>query len=728
MRLAQWTNASIFDHPVLKDERYHATVWVTAWSVLMIAAVWLLVGIVMGEPVVYGLAGVMFFGTLVPLTLFRTGHDLAGRLIWLFAGLFTVTVSCFLVHPFGNTQILYAAMIGGPFMTFSLHRERGSVLLLLGMTAVSWIAVQVLGTDYFGPPLIGAEEAQTWVSPCVTATALLLVMIEMAMFSIQTNNTNRRLYLANKEAQAANRAKSEFLANMSHEIRTPMNGVVGMVEILEASTLLPEQRRILNTIRESSFSLLRVIEDILDMSKIEAGKLSLIEESVDLLEVIEGAVDTLRAYSDSHNVILMLATDPNLPRTTTTDAGRLRQIILNLVGNAIKFSRRPADEPPGRVRVRVDRLGRSHVKLVFEDDGIGIDAAFQERLFSPFSQSEAVSTRHFGGTGLGLAIVAQLVEKMAGQIAVQSVLGQGATFAVTLPLIDPKDSLDLPDMSGYQILLSGGNSGSLELWARLAKALGARIAEVSFDAMLAAARVPSTRTIFIVMPRSPQDLDWLRSFAATHPQARVMALTSDRAAPLGLTSPNVYTIQCRPILMTDVMLALKVLSMSFAQDEAVKGEGHPGILPRPAVEAEGAPLRILVAEDNQINQIVIAHQIALLGHESVVVSDGRLALDAWQAERFDLILTDCHMPVMDGFALTAAIRASEAQRNRPHTPIVAITANALTGEADRCLENGFDGYLSKPVKLADLKVSLEGAIALGDSARRAGAEARSVTA
>ncbi len=712
------------DEILSSEKRYHATVRVTAWSVLAIAGIWFALGVVLREPLICLVAGAIGGSTALTIYLFHAGFDLFGRLLWVLSGLVGTVFACFIVHPIGNVQILFVALIGGPFMTFSLHRERPLVIGLLGLIGACWVMVQVLGTDYFGPPLIGEQVARDWVAMGVTATALAVVGIEMAMFSIQTHRTHTRLHELNVTAQSANRAKSEFLAAMSHEIRTPMNGVVGMVEILDASALQPEQRRMLHTVRESSFSLLRIIEDILDMSKIEAGKLALLAQPVDLLEVFEGAVDTLRIYSDVNNVLLRMTIDPAIPKQIITDSGRLRQILLNLLGNAIKFSRRPADEPAGNVLLQVDRLEDNRLRLTVKDDGIGIEPVFLERLFQPFQQSEAVSTRRFGGSGLGLAIVSQLVEKMAGEISVRSLPGLGATFTVELPMVDPQGALDLPNLEGRRLLLVAPHMWQLELWQRYGAAFGAAdVVCVAVEEADDAAARHNGSDIFIVTAAAGKAGEWVQAFSARNGHLPIVVMTPLRGAPTGLLGPNLFVLQCLPTLLSDVCTALKALTAVGRMDAA---GAAPDARIGPAGFKAGTgqtALRVLVAEDNQINQIVLSHQIELLGYSCTIVSDGREALDAWLGGRFDVVLTDCHMPVMDGFALTAAIRSYEAQRNLDRTPVVAITANALAGEAERVLGAGFDHYLTKPVKLADLQAAISLTVSaqleLGEAAQRA---------
>jgi len=412
-----------------------------------------------------------------------------------------------------------------------------------------------------------------------------------------SRRAREQLEQARADAEAASRAKSAFLATMSHEIRTPMNGVIGMVEVLSQTPLSGDQGDMVTTIRESANALLTLIDDILDFSKIEAGRLHIEQVPLSIAHLVDGISHSLKTVAERAGVKLSKSVSPDVPKVVLSDDTRLRQVLYNLVGNAIKFSGgRP--EKPGAVSITVDCAphpsdsSRAQVTFKIADNGIGMSAETLPKLFKPFTQAEASTTRRFGGTGLGLAICRRLCELMGGDVSAQSVVGEGSTFTVTL-LFE----------IGEEVAQSSGSPSQANRGANGVQRIGA-------------------------------------------------------------SGPTLSVAQAREL----------------------------GRL-------------ILVAEDDAINQKVILRQLGLLGHVAEIASDGREALGLWRANRYALLLTDLHMPEMDGYELVETIRREEAPGTR--LPIVALTANAVQGEAARAKAVGMDGYLTKPLQLARLQAVLD---------------------
>ena len=531
------------------------------------------------------------------------------------------------------------------------------------------------------------------------------------------------LQAAKEEAEAANRAKSSFLAAMSHEIRTPMNGVLGMIEVLRQPPLSDDQRSITGTIQESAVGLLTIIDDILDFSKIEAGRLELEAVPVQVRSQVESVLDIVSPEIEDKGLDLALLIDDAVPDTIRGDPTRLRQILLNLIGNAVKFTETgwievSIDlEERGDADRRADIGGRT-LRVAVKDTGIGIPPERQAGLFQAFSQAESSTTRRFGGTGLGLSISARLVELMEGEIGVESSEGEGATFWFTLPFAST-DGTDVPapeieDLSDISALVVE----HVEPVRRMISALlASRGAEVTAVARLEEA---IERTDHQAGQGIGFDLLFLDdredggALAALHRHFHIPAeRQANRAISICLRAddapPPVTEVEIlRPIrraaLLRSTAVALGRSSPDLpAMDEASELEtvGAP-----PDIDDALARGRlILVAEDNATNREVILRQLNLLGFAAEVAEDGAIAFDMWSRRAYGLLVTDCHMPNTDGFELTRMIRDVEWELGT-HTPIIALTANALAGEAERCLNAGMDDYPAKPVGLRKLRETL----------------------
>jgi PAS domain S-box-containing protein len=522
--------------------------------------------------------------------------------------------------------------------------------------------------------------------------------VGLIMDNSERKRNENNLQLAREQALASSKAKSEFLAAMSHEIRTPMNGVIGTLDLLAQTSLAGEQKNMLVTIRDSALALLRIIDDILDFSKIEAGKLEFEQTSFSVAGLMDSAATLLAPAAQKRNVRLEIFTDPAICQQQLGDPSRLRQILLNLGSNAIKFSDRNR-EGGGLVTMRAESLDHDTTRFVVADNGIGMTAQTVSGLFSPFTQADQSTTRRFGGTGLGLSITRSLVEGMGGSIAVSSIVGEGSEFRVELPLAcDHDDQSNLPGLRGISVLAVVNDSIETELLRSYTEAAGGSIRFASdcaavpgiIDAERPDVLVLGTELEFVECESFLQDLA-SRLDTLT---LRCLRMSRNRSRGEGMLRDSM-SIGARPLLRGEFLAAM----LQSAAPPSHEQEGSTVVPQSNQPEPASSKLPILLVEDNEINREVIISQLEVLGYSVFAVNDGVAGLRCWQEGEYSLVLTDCHMPNMDGLQMSAAIRRIEQETGAPRAKIIAITANAIEGERQKCLDAGMDDYITKPVRL-----------------------------
>ncbi|GLX80406.1 hypothetical protein tinsulaeT_37460 [Thalassotalea insulae] len=556
---------------------------------------------------------------------------------------------------------------------------------------------------------------------CIDQTLIYKVQHELELLNNQLEqrvlSRTRLLEKAKEQAEQASQTKTDFLSMMSHELRTPMNAVIGSLDLLSTTELSVESLDLLDTAKTSANNLVFILNDILDINKIEAGKLELEESAFSVSEVIDNIVKVFIPVLSKQNVQLVVIEDPQIPRFVKGDATRVRQILFNILGNAIKFTGgKSHDKGVIKLIARVEESNQllSHISFVISDNGIGIAKDVQQKLFSPFTQAERSTTRKYGGTGLGLNICGKLTEMMGGEISLKSKLGEGTTFTINLPLWISQETtaLEVETLTGTNVAILSMINDDLERvynWTAYLAEEGASVKLVEFDHVV---EHSDEFDVVIILANYQEAIR--QQVASLYQQVKnssniCCAIQRNEIALFREFLPGVKLLPVCPITrvqLIDTVKQIKLSNQTLTLDDLDLSELALS-LEETSTESTHLKGGILVVEDNPLNQKLIKKQMKHIGYACDIANNGEEGITQWQNKRYKLILTDCHMPLVDGYDMTKSIRAQEKQKQLKPIPIIAITGAAMTGDEQHCFDSGMNDFVSKPMQMSDLKEVLK---------------------